>query len=78
VAGVPEGTVVAHKFGERVNDDGQGHITDLEIHDCGIVYNKSGDYLLCVMTKGKQKADLLNTIQEISKLVYLDKMSLKD
>ncbi len=54
VAGVPEGTVVAHKFGEY-EDPGQ---TIAELHDCGIVYHPTNPYLLCVMTRGTAEVDV--------------------
>jgi beta-lactamase class A len=62
--GVPEGTKVAHKFGERKNGDEQ------QLHDCGIVYYPQNPYLLCVMTKGKNISELLPIIQRVSKEVY--------
>jgi beta-lactamase class A len=66
VAGVPEGTTVAHKFGERSN-----FIDDLkELHDCGIVYYDSNPYLICVMTEGHQFLQLLDVIKNVSKMVY--------
>jgi beta-lactamase class A len=64
VAGVPEGTKVAHKFGERKNGDEQ------QLHDCGIVYYPENPYLLCIMTKGKNISELLTVIQHVSKEVH--------
>ncbi len=64
--GVPKGTVVAAKFGERASAGGS-----LELHDCGIVYYGDGDaYFLCVMTRGKDRGVLASEIAAISKLVY--------
>lgn len=69
-AGVPAGTVVAHKFGEHVNGE-DGQIDSVELHDCGIVYlENGGPYLLCVMTKGPKLDSLEQTIGTISKMVY--------
>jgi len=66
VAGVPEGTAVAHKFGERSDLEG-----DLkQLHDCGIIYYPDNAYLLCVMTRGQEFSGLETTIQEISAMVY--------
>jgi beta-lactamase class A len=65
VAGVPNGTVVAHKFGERFTDDGTK-----QLHDCGIVYYPRNPYLLCVMTKGTNFDDLTTVISRISQIVY--------
>jgi poly(A) polymerase Pap1 len=61
---VPEGTKVAHKFGERKNGKEQ------QLHDCGIVYYPQNPYLLCVMTKGKNISELLPIIKHVSKEVY--------
>ncbi len=66
VAGVPEGTVVAHKFGERAFLDNDKK----QLHDCGIVYYPDNPYLLCIMTRGADFDRLEETIRDISKLVY--------
>ncbi len=70
VAGVPTGTVVAHKFGERtfLGDDQKTH--GVELHDCGIVYYPNHPYFLCVMTRGSEFTPLTGAIQTISKTVY--------
>lgn len=72
VAGLPEGTLVAHKFGE------QAFLTDLptdeynwaQLHDCGIIYYPGNPYLLCVMTRGRHLEELAPVIAEISRLVH--------
>ncbi len=64
VAGVPKGVTVAHKFGER----GLGDIKQL--HDCGVIYERTHPYLLCVMTRGKDFGPLKQTIQAISRETY--------
>lgn len=66
VAGVPPGTVVAHKFAERayVPDNAK------RLHDCGIVYAKKGPYLICVMTKGWDFNELKTIIRNISRIAY--------
>ena len=69
VAGVPQGTVVAHKFGDTTVPNADSSSTD-ELHDCGIVYYPNHPYLLCVMTKGSNFADLQKSIQDISQLAY--------
>lgn len=69
VAGVPEGTVVAHKFGERTAVSSAG-ATIRELHDCGIVYAVSDPYLLCVMTKGDDFTLLEGIIKDISKMAW--------
>lgn len=65
VSGVPEGTKVAHKFGEYTTEVGQ-----TQLHDCGIVYRTERPYLLCVMTKGKDPQKLAGSIAAISKTVW--------
>ncbi len=70
VAGVPDGTAVAHKFGERTSVDTNGTVTGRELHDCGIVYKPEHPYFLCVMTKGNDFSKLQNIISDISKLTY--------
>jgi beta-lactamase class A len=66
VAGIPEHIEVAHKFGERFDENGPLK----ELHDCGIVYFPENPYSLCVMTRGTDFAKLTTTIKTISKLVY--------
>lgn len=65
VAGVPEGIVVAHKFGERFYSEDKK-----ELHDCGIIYFPRNPYLLCVMTRGPNFEALESLIREISRTVY--------
>ncbi len=68
VAGVGAGTTVVHKYGEHVvGQDGQ--ISEVQLHDCGLIYTKT-PYLLCVMTKGKDIAELENIIKDISSVAY--------
>lgn len=64
-AGVPEGTVVAHKFGEAGSE---GH--ERQLHDCGIVYFPNHPYLACIMTRGKDPEVLKTAIQDISRTIY--------
>jgi len=66
VAGLPEGIQVAHKFGQR-----EGLKDNLkQFHDCGIVYYPDNPYLLCVMTVGNDKNQLIEEIKSISMKVY--------
>jgi beta-lactamase class A len=68
-AGVPANIVVAQKYGERVQ--GQGNdIQAVELHDCGVVYATGHPYTLCVMTKGQDIQKLTEIIKDISGLVY--------
>ena len=66
LAGLPEGTVVAHKFGER----GFFNSNIVQLHDCGIVYVNNNPYLLCVMTRGTDFQQLGRIIADISAIVY--------
>ena len=65
--GVDPGVVVAHKFGESIDRE------DPSIHffsECGIVYYPKRPYLLCITMRGKNEAQLIKSIQEISALVF--------
>ncbi len=71
VASVPQGTPVAHKFGQYGERDTTSPTGETwELHDCGIVYNPSRPYLLCVMTRGADLGALKSLIQGISKIAY--------
>lgn len=65
VAGVPSGTVVAHKFGYRINPDGTS-----ELHDCGVVYHPKKPFIICVMTEGSDPNMLKTVIADIARLVW--------
>jgi beta-lactamase class A len=65
-AGLPAGTKIAHKFGERQTETGQN-----QLHDCGIIYYPQNPYFLCVMTRGEGSIGRLTSIiAAISKMVY--------
>ncbi len=64
VAGVPAGVAVSHKFGERDTD------RERQFHDCGIVYYPGRPYLLCIMSRGGEMADLVSSVQDISGLAF--------
>lgn len=68
VAGVPAGVTVAHKYGERFFSESGVK----QLHDCGIVYHPAKHYGLCVMTRGKDFAELSRAIRDISALVYAE------
>lgn len=70
VAGVPRGTVVAHKFGERALDGADASVGPRQFHDCGIVYYPKNPYLLCVMTRGEELGPLVETVRLVSSRVY--------
>lgn len=64
VSGLPKEIKVAHKFGEA-NDGMNAHLSE-----SGIVYINNTAYLLTVMTKGKDDAQLPGVISSISRKVY--------
>lgn len=66
VAGVPKGIPVSHKFGERLFNT----TAVRQLHDCGIIYYPNHPYLLCVMTKGRNEEELVQSIARISAVVY--------
>lgn len=65
VSGLPGHIRVAHKFGERIKEDGMK-----QLHDCGIFYAHETDYLLCVMTQGTNIPNLESTIRDITEIIY--------
>lgn len=68
VAGIGDGAVVAHKFGERKVEEDDASLNQL--HDCGIVYYQKYPYLLCVMTRGKDLQELSKVIANVSRIVF--------
>jgi hypothetical protein len=66
VSGVPHGTVVSHKFGERT----RAATEPAQLHDCGIVYKEKNPYALCVMLRGDDIDTLAKVIAEISKTIF--------
>lgn len=64
--GIPSNVKVAHKFGEQKNG------TEQQLHDCGIVYYPPNPYIICVMTRGRDIADLERVIQTVSKDIYME------
>jgi beta-lactamase class A len=69
VAGVPKGTVVAHKFGERTNYI-NSILVNRQLHDCGIIYHPEKPYILCVMTRGNDYTSEEAFIKDISQFFY--------
>lgn len=68
-AGTPEDISIAHKFGSRINETVDGSKT-VELSDCGIVYEPSSPYLICVMAKGENPYILAEVISEIASAAY--------
>ncbi|MBI5230155.1 MAG: serine hydrolase [Candidatus Magasanikbacteria bacterium] len=69
-AGVPEGVIIAKKFGERDFSGTNNLNSPKELHDCGVVYVPSRPYLLCVMTKGTDYEKLAGVIKDVSSFIY--------
>ncbi|MBU4209865.1 class A beta-lactamase-related serine hydrolase [Patescibacteria group bacterium] len=67
VSGVPNEITVAHKFGILSSDS---PTTKNQLHDCAIVYHPQKPYILCVMSKGKDRNKLIDAMQNISKNVF--------
>ena len=67
--GVPQDTIVSHKFGIRTLLDKKG-VTHRELHDCGIVYYPDYPYFLCVMTRGTDFSALEGVLKDASALVW--------
>lgn len=66
VRNMPEWVTVAHKFGEK-NLDGS-----FQLSEGGIFFTGSLDYVLIVMTRGKDNAKLKNILADVSKMVLDD------
>lgn len=62
--GVPSHIKISHKFGERFIGEQK------QLHDCGVVYYPKNPYLLCVMTRGKDFAQLAGVIGAVSEIIY--------
>ena len=71
-AGVPNGILIAQKFGDARIPNAQGQQVGAELQDCGIIYYPDHPYVLCVMTKGANISVLESTISNISQIVYQD------
>ena len=66
VGGLPNNTIIAHKFGEAGNDEMH------ELNESGIIYLGNKRYLLSVMTKGKEFSKLSEVLKSIYRTVYQD------
>ncbi len=71
-AGVPNGVLVAQKFGDARIPDAQGQQIGAELQNCGIIYYPNHPYVLCIMTKGENIPYLEETIAGISQIIYRD------
>jgi hypothetical protein len=75
VAGVSDDVIVAHKFGEFTVDEAfDGGLslstTEVQLHDCGVIYHPTKPYILCVMTRGTSYSDQEKAIAELSKFFF--------
>jgi beta-lactamase class A len=68
-AGVPDGTTVAHKFGERTALRSSGEAIR-QLHDCGIIYKKPNPYSLCIMMEGADFDAMNKILEEVSRAAY--------
>ena len=61
---LPEGTVVAHKFGER------GFNEQMDFSESGIIYANNSPYILTVMTRGNHIEKQTEFVSGISAMIY--------
>lgn len=64
VAGIPQGTKIAHKFGES------GDPLEKHLSESGIIYLNNGPYTITIMTKGKELNKLPEIIKQLSSATY--------
>jgi beta-lactamase class A len=65
IQGVPSGTKVAHKFGERFTTNEL-----VQLHESAIVYRGSASFAITIMTEGKNIEDLKSVLQALSKICF--------
>ncbi len=66
---IPAEITIAHKFGEAALLNPDGSIETRVLHDCGIVYDPESPYIICIMTSGNNIEKMIETIQDITKIV---------
>jgi beta-lactamase class A len=64
VKGIPSGVLIAHKFGES------GNVSEMQLHESGIIYLDQKPFILTVMIKGKDNNSMTKLLQEISATAY--------
>jgi len=69
---LPPEVTVASKFGFTYAEPPS---TEVQFHECGIVYQPGSPYILCVMTRstGETADDLVETVAAISRIVWEEK-----
>ena len=71
-SGIPNGVLVAQKFGDAKIPDAAGNVAGAELQNCGIVYYPDHPYILCIMTKGRSIDELERVLASISRIVFED------
>jgi len=66
--GIPSGTKVAHKFGERFTTSEL-----IQLHETAIVYRGSAAFVVTIMTEGKKMEDLSMVVGGLSKICFEQK-----
>jgi hypothetical protein len=61
---LPNGMVIARKFGEMIKDNKR------ELHESGIIYCNRRPYMLTIMTKGYNPKNLAGFISHVSDTIY--------
>ena len=64
VAGLPDDIKVSHKFGENYYEENKF------FHDCGIMYIQESRIFYCIMTKGLDEGQSVESIGEITNEIY--------
>lgn len=64
---IPNEITIANKFWVRLLPGWEKHI-----HDCWIIYLEKNPYLICVMTRWYSEKEQLQSIRDISKIIYED------
>lgn len=62
--GIPDSITIAHKFGEYYNSN------ESQLHEAAVVYSPQNNYIITVMTKGKDIHILPEIISNISRMTY--------
>jgi beta-lactamase class A len=74
-AGIPSGTGIASKAGERVipSFDTEGEPMEvLQLHEFGIIYHPERPFLLGITARGNDFHDLARVLRDVTSLVYTE------
>lgn len=69
-AKLPEGALVAHKYGRRVRQNPPAGSWWLQLHDCGILYRSGHPMLACVMTEGMNEPVQQKFIADVAGMLW--------